>query len=37
MDISPSDSEEDSDVPTTHPNRNRDGKVDINKPAYGGT
>ncbi len=37
IDTSPSDSEEDNDVPTTHPNRNRDGKVDINKPAYGGS
>jgi len=34
MDTSPSDEGEDDDTPTTHPNRNRDGKVDIGKPPY---
>ena len=27
-------SDEEDDAPTTHPNRNRDGKVDIDKPSY---
>lgn len=34
LDLSPSDPEEDDDTPTTHPNRNQDGKVDIDKPPY---
>jgi hypothetical protein len=33
MDTSPSDDEQD-DTPTTHPNRNQGGKVDIGKPPY---
>ena len=33
MDTTPSDDEAD-ETPTTHPNRNRDGKVDIDKPSY---
>lgn len=33
MDTAPSDDDAD-DTPTTHPNRNRDGKVDIDKPSY---
>ncbi len=34
LDVSPSDELEDDDTPTTHPNRNRDGKVDTAGPAY---
>ncbi|GAB3556360.1 hypothetical protein [Spirosoma fluminis] len=30
----PAEDGEDDDVATTHPNRNRDGKVDIGKPPY---
>lgn len=33
MDTSPSD-DEIEDEATTHPNRNQDGKVDIDKPPY---
>lgn len=35
IDTSPSDDElDDDEATTTHPNRNRDGKVDIGKPPY---
>ena len=34
IDPTPSDPDEDDDTPTTHPNRNADGKVDIDKPPY---
>ncbi len=33
MDTEPSDDDRD-DAPTSHPNRNRGGKVDIDKPSY---
>ncbi len=33
----PLDDPEADDAPTTHPNRNRDGKANLDKPAYGGT
>lgn len=36
MDISPSDALEGDNTPTTHPNRNRDGKAELDKPSYGG-
>jgi hypothetical protein len=34
MDTTPADDAEEDDVPTTHPNRNAGGKVDIDKPSY---
>lgn len=34
MDTTPADDAEEDDVSTTHPNRNRDGKVDLDKPPY---
>ncbi|MBC3784551.1 hypothetical protein [Spirosoma utsteinense] len=33
LDTSPSDDEVEDEA-TTHPNRNQDGKVDIDKPSY---
>lgn len=37
LDTDPADDVDDDVMPTTHPNRNRDGKVDLDKPAYGGS
>lgn len=37
FDTTPADDVDDDVMPTTHPNRNRDGKVDLDKPAYGGS
>lgn len=34
MDPTPSETDQDDDTATTHPNRNADGKVDIDKPSY---
>lgn len=34
LNTDPASGEEEDDVPTSHPNRNRDGKVDIGKGSY---
>ena len=34
MDTAPSEDTENSDVSTTHPNRNAGGKADLDKPSY---
>ncbi|MFD2569249.1 hypothetical protein ACFSUS_01305 [Spirosoma soli] len=37
LETDPENDVDDQDVSTTHPNRNRDGKPNLDKPAYGGT